>query len=209
MSSEVKLEKLDDDVRMLAAMAYGEASSKDNEKEIYSIASVIEKQRLARGFATIKDLGSKDKTFSFVTTDGNPRYAKLIKASVSEIEKNEGMKISIAAAKNAKAGGIDYSNGAYFWDGSDIEKNYKSHFKVKHGIKFTEASHNIYNISASSKLVILSKTVKKRVKGKSVIEKTEIGRYDHVYESTAAYGGTIFWKQADDYLKLTKSKIYL
>lgn len=201
--------EIDADVRMLAAMAYGEADTGNNEQEMFAIASVLERQRCARGFATITELGTKDKSFSFVTSDGNPRYAKLKNASESSIEKDSGMKAAIAAANNAKSGGVDYSNGAYFWDGSDIKKNYSTHFKVRHGIRFPNPDDNIYDIKESSKLVILTKTIKKKIKGKLVTETTEIGRYDHIYESTVAHGGTIFWKQADDYLKLTKSKPYL
>jgi hypothetical protein len=34
------------------------------------------------------------------------------------------------------------------------------------------------------------------------------GRYDHVYESTAAYGGTIFWKFNPEYVRLNHAKEY-
>lgn len=45
-------------------------------------------------------------------------------------------------------------------------------------------------------------------KVKTSKEKVEIGRYDHVYDSTAAYGGAIFWKNNDDYITLSKGKAY-
>jgi hypothetical protein len=200
--------QIDSDVRMLAAMAYGESSTQNNEQEIYALASILEKQRAARGYPTIQALGTKDKTFSFVTTDGNPRYTKLMNATEEEINKNPTMKVAISAALNAKSGGQDYSNGAYFWDGADIKTNYKNHFKVRQGIKITDPSHNIYNIENSTKSVIKTKTVHKKKNGKTTTETVEVGRYDHIYESTAAYGGTIFWKQSDDYLNVTKSKPY-
>lgn len=209
MSDVEKTEKIDGDVRMLAAMAYGEASSANDEKEIYALASVLERQREARGYATIKDLGTQDRTFSFVTSDGNKRYTAFQKATDAQAQNDAGMKIAIAAAKNAKAGGVDYSNGAYFWDGADIKSNYAKHFKVRKGIKIMDPAHNIYNIKDSTNLVILNKLVKKKVGGKIVTEKVEVGRYDHIYESTAASGGTIFWKQSDDYLNVTKAKPYL
>src|SRR5207247_2091809 len=199
---------MDDDVRMLAAMAYGESSPVNNKEEIYSIASVLERQRKARGYASIKDLGTKDKTFSFVTSDGNIRYAAFMNATEAQIESDSGMRKAREGAINAKENGVDYSNGAYFWDGADIKSNYKKHFKVRHGIKITDPSHNIYSINDSTKLVILTKIIKKRVAGKIVMEKIEVGRYSHVYESTAASGGTIFWKQSDAYLSVTKAKPY-
>lgn len=202
-------EEIDADLLMLAAMAYGEASSKNDEKEIYAIASVLVRQKEARGYDTIKAFGTKDKSFSFVTSDGNARYEKLMNSTAAEIDNNAGMKIAISAAKNAVAGGEDYSNGAYFWDGADIKTNYKKHFKVRNGVKITDTSHNIYNIEDSTKTVILYKTTVKKSKGKKITEKKEVGRYDHVYESTAGHGGTIFWKQSDDYLNLTKAKPHL
>ena len=39
-------------------------------------------------------------------------------------------------------------------------------------------------------------------------EQVEIGRYDHVYVSTAAYGSTIFWKNSEEYMKVTNAKEY-
>jgi hypothetical protein len=209
MAESPSVETIEDDVRMLAAMAYGESSSKNDEKEIYAIASVLERQRQARGYASIQELGTEDKTFSFVTSDGNERYSKLMKSTTTDIYNDAGMATAIYAARNAKSGGDDYSNGAYFWDGADIKSNYKKHFKVRNGIKITDPTHNIYSIEDSTKTVILYKTTKKKSKGKTNIEKVETGRYDHVYESTAGYGGTIFWKQSDDYLNLTKAKPHL
>jgi uncharacterized Zn-binding protein involved in type VI secretion len=38
---------------------------------------------------------------------------------------------------------------------------------------------------------------------------TLVDSADHVYESTAAHGGTIFWKQSPHYLNVTKSKEWL
>lgn len=190
-------------------MAYGEASVADVKDEIYAIASVLVRQRDARGYASILNLASEDATFSFVVRDGNVRYKKLMDASEADIKADKGMSFGLDAAKNALANGPDLSNGAYFWDGLDIKTNYSGHFKVRHGIKFTKTEHNIYNIKDSTKLVILTKNVVKKKKG-VVISTTvvEVGRYDHIYESTAAYGGTIFWKQNEEYMKVTRAKAY-
>lgn len=202
--------KLSEETRMLAAMAYGEGSTANNEEEIYALASVLHRQMKARGYSSIKELGTKDKTFSFVTSDGNQRYRKLMEASEEKVAKDAGMTIAIKAAENAFAGGIDYSNGAYFWDGADIKTNYTAHFKVRHGIKFTDPAHNIYDVKESTiKTKNLYKITKKKVGGKVVTEKTLIDSADHVYESTAAHGGTIFWKQSPNYLNVTKSKEWL
>jgi hypothetical protein len=64
-------------------------------------------------------------------------------------------------------------------------------------------------LKESTKLVILKKTVVKKSKGKIISqEEIEIGRYDHIYRSTAAYGGTIFWEHNPEYMTVTKAKEY-
>lgn len=197
------LEKLDKQTRMLAAMAYGEASLQNSADEMRAIASVLVRQRDARGYDSIITFANNDKAFSFVVTDGNVRYKRLIQASEDQIANDPAMNAAWAAARNALSGGPDLSNGAYFWDGADIKSNYKSHFKVRQGIRFSEVFHNIYNIEESSALVI------KKKKGK-IISKTMIeeGRYDHIYVSTAAFGGTIFWKFNPEYISLMHAKEY-
>jgi hypothetical protein len=202
---------LSKETRQLAAMAYGEGSADNNADELYALASILVRQRDARGYSDIATFASSEPSFSFVASDGNKRYSALMKATEKDIEKNAGMKLAVEAATNALNGGTDKSNDAYFWDGADIKSNYSHHFKVKQGIKFTDAAHNIYDIKESTKLVIKYKVKKIRV-GKTKkfkTEKEEVGRYDHIYESTAAYGGTIFWKFSKEYLDVTHSKEYL
>lgn len=202
-------EKLGEEEKHLAAMTYGEASWKDVPEEMKAIASVLVRQRDARGYTDMTVFVTKDKTFSFVVKDGNKRYAKFMKATEAQIEKDPGMSAAVAAAKNALAGGEDLSNGAYFWDGADIKSNYAKHFKVKHGVRFTNPAHNIYGIEESSKLVIKNRTDVTKKKGKIVkIETIELYRYDHVYRSTAAYGGTIFWNHNAEYMKHTGAKAH-
>lgn len=199
---------IDAETKLLASMAYGESSAQNVADEMSALASVLVRQRAARGYATMADFAKGEKNFSYVTSDKNPRYNKMIKATDAAIRKDAGMLMAIAAAENALKGGPDKSNGAYFWDGADIKTHYDTHFKVGVGIKFTDPSHNIYGIAESTHLFIKTKTVKKRVNGKVETKIEEIGRYDHVYDSTTAIGGTIFWKNNDDYMKLTKCKPY-
>lgn len=203
-------DKLDKQIRQLAAMAYGEASPAADKDEISAIASVLVRQRDARGYTDIATFAAKEPSFSFVVSDGNARYSKLMKASEKDIAKHDGMTAAVDAATNAINGGPDKSNGAYFWDGADIRSNYKRHFKVRHGIKFSDPAHNIYNIEESTKVCIVYKTMKtKNAKtGKVATVREEIGRYDHHYDSTAAYGGTIFWKFNQHFLDVTRARNY-
>ncbi|MYM87797.1 hypothetical protein GTP91_11465 [Rugamonas sp. FT82W] len=200
-----KAQELSAETRLLAAITYGESSTKDDPDEMSAIASVLVRQRDARGYKDIMRFAVREKTFAFAVSDGNERYADLMKASEKSIERHPGMKIAIAAAVNALEGGVDKSNGAYFWDGADIKSNYKHHFKVKRGIKFTDPSHNIYGIQDSTKLEIKYRAtkVKNTSTGKVSTALVEIGRYDHQYDSTAAYGGTIFWKFSPQFLEVT------
>lgn len=196
------------EVRLLAAMAYGEASTQNNADEIYGLASVLKRQRDARGYSSMEAFVRGESSFSFVVNDGNKRYQLFRRSTDTQILSDPVMKTAVEAAENALADGPDKSNGAWFWDGADISSNYAKHFKVKNGIRFGHPSHNIYSIKESSKLVIKHKTVKKKINGEIKIEKQEVYRYDHIYVSTAAHGGTIFWKQDAAYLKHTKAKEY-
>lgn len=210
--SDTTLPPISDEERLLAAMAYGEGSVSNDANELKALASVLVRQKNARGYSSMSDFVNGESSYSYVTSDGNARYTKLKKATDENIRNDTGMSNALAAAKNALANGEDLSNGAYFWDGADIKSNYDKHFKVKHGIKFSDPLHNIYSIAESTKVVILYKEVKKKEKVNGKIktkkEKVEIDRYDHVYDSTAAYGGTIFWKNNDDYIRVSKGKLY-
>jgi hypothetical protein len=209
-STPATVQPIDAQTRQLAAMAYGEASVQDNPDEMMALASVLKRQRDARGYSDISEFVKSDKTFSFVVSDNNVRYNLMMKATDQQIENNPGMRAAIAAARNALADGPDKSNGAWFWDGADIKTNYSNHFKVIHGIKITDPSHNIYGIKDSTDLVVKYKTIKKKDKktGKIEVEQVEVARYDHAYDSTAGIGGTIFWKYDQHYLDVTKGSEY-
>lgn len=202
---EKKSQTISAEARQLAAIAYGESSTKDDPDEMYALASVLVRQRDARGYKDIMSFAAREKTFAFAASDGNDRYAHLMNASEAAIERSPGMKVAVAAAVNALSGGVDKSNGAYFWDGADIRSNYKHHFKVRRGIKFTDPLHNIYEISESTKIEIKYKTTKLKdpASRKIIVNRVEVGRYDHQYDSTAAYGGTIFWKLNPQFIEVT------
>ncbi|CAG2130733.1 hypothetical protein [Cupriavidus numazuensis] len=207
MSDSKAASPLTSEERLLASIAYGEASTQDSYEEMAAIASVMVRQMKARGYTTIDSFTKSDKTFSFAVTDGNERYAKMMKAKDTDIVKSAALSDAVKASKNAFAGGQDYSNGAYFWDGADIKSNYKNHAKVKKGVHIDPA-HNVYGIPDSEKLKILNKTVKKKVNGKVVTSQEEVGRYSWVYESTAGVGGTIFWRYGRDFVNVTRAKEY-
>jgi hypothetical protein len=209
-SAPSKTDTLDAETRQLAAMAYGEASIQNNSDEMMALASVLVRQRDARGYSDIGTFAKNERTFSYVVSDNNQRYQALMKASEKELAHNVGMQQAIEAARNALNYGPDRSNGAYFWDGADIKTNYANHPKVLIGVKITDPSHNVYGIKDSTNLMILYRRIKVRHKkeGKVSVKKEEYARYDHVYESTAGIGGTIFWKFGKEYLTATHAKPY-
>lgn len=48
----------------------------------------------------------------------------------------------------------------------------------RHGFQFTSPSHNLFSINEPPHR----------------LKETDLGAYDHEYDSTVAYGKTIFWK---------------
>ena len=193
------------DVVLLAAVAYGEASGKDLFEEMAGIATVIVREQQARGKTLQAFIGSHG-TYAFAASDKNPRTASLRKTAPAERVKMAGMAAALKAAQNALSGGADFSKGAFFWDGADIKSNYDNHPKVQRGIRFTKKEHNIYNIAEKSVDVTTHwQTYDKE--GKLVAGAVR-GKYTAAYESTAAYGGTIFWKYTQEFLAATGNKEY-
>ncbi|WP_446915452.1 hypothetical protein, partial [Klebsiella pneumoniae] len=62
--TDTKVDKISDEERLLAAMAYGEASASNDANELKALASVLVRQRDARGYATMKEF-----------IDGEPSYS--------------------------------------------------------------------------------------------------------------------------------------
>lgn len=251
------------ELSLLAAIAYGESYYRDNVfEEMAGIAAVMLRQMKCRGYDSLKAFTKKERSFSYVVSDGKQRFALLIKTNEVDVhaaylaaekklaelrdeisakesdplvvsgankagaarlkllrnrkkgvmlqhKEAEGKDMAYRAARHAMTGGVDYSNGAYFWDGWDIQTKYSTHPKVRVGVQFADPAHNIFDIKESTAVVIKFRQVKETKGGKVTITKTEIGRYDHVYVSTTAHGGTVFWKFNPDYVKLEHKKEYL
>lgn len=166
--------------KLLAAMVYGEASTLDDYEEMAGIAYAITRRRDAANMLSVNMLIKKYKNFSYVVTNGNERFRKLMCS-----ESREQFQKAFMAAENALNKGFDYANGGCFWDGIDLKTNGKYAYKYVKGFRYSEPSHNILSTPEPPH---------KRKKG-------EYGYYDNMYISTAAYGKTIFWKVDDQYLK--------
>jgi hypothetical protein len=198
---------IDAQVRLLAAIAYGEAGIEDVSSEIGAIAWAVANRARMWGACTVTQLIKKDPNYTYAVTDGNARYAKLKSATKAVIDKSPGMTAAVNSATAAIAGtGTDLAAGGIWWDGLDFKTN-SNHPKRLQGFKYGAAAHNIFAVPEFTRSVIIFWRVINKRTGKEVDGK-ERGRYDHVYISTAAYGNTIVWKYNPDYLSATGGKAY-
>lgn len=200
--------QLDENTQKLAAIAYGEASGLNDPNEIGGIAFAVANRARAWGNKTVNELLAADPNYTYAVTDGNPRFAKLMKANAQLIAADSGMKLAVECAKKALANeGVDPSDGAFWWDGVDFKTNYANHPKVKDGFSYGSPEHNIFNVSESSKPVTTYWKVRNKRTGKEENSKVR-GSYQYVWKSTAAHGKTIFWTHDADYLSATGGKFY-
>lgn len=199
---------IDPQARKLAAIAYGEASGANDPSEIGAIAWAVANRARAWGGKTVDQLLIADPNYTYAVKDGNQRFGRLMGASETSISGDKGMSLALASATSALANsGTDPSNGAYWWDGVDFKTNYQNHPKVKDGFHFSNPAHNIFGVQESSQLVTIYWKVRDRKTGREINSKVR-GAYKYVWESTAAYGKTIFWKHGADYLRATGGKSY-
>jgi hypothetical protein len=200
--------KISKDLRLLAAVAYGEASVATAPQEIGGIAFAVVNRCRAWGNKTVSELRAADPNYSYAWDGSNVRFNKLMRTADKEIELDQGMKLAVEWAGNAVANtGSDPSNGGFWWDGLDFKTNYANHPKVRDGFKWGDPSHDIFDVPEKRRTVIVRWQVKNRKTGK-IVDGAERGRYDSVWLSTAAHGSTIFWIHNPDYLKATGGKSY-
>lgn len=98
----------------------------------------------------------------------------------------KGYELAYKAARNALEGGEDFSNGGCFWDGYDLKTTGSHYPKYISGFKFTDPKHNIFSTNEPPPRKITTKN----------------GSYDYSYDSTAAHGGSIFWKYNNKFMKV-------
>ncbi|MGF6959355.1 hypothetical protein [Paraburkholderia youngii] len=196
------------EVRLLAAIAYGEASTANDPHEIGGIAFAVANRCRAWGGKTVSELRAADPNYSYAWDGSNARFNKLMRATDSEIEPNPGMKLAVDWAQKALANdGPDPSNGAFWWDGLDFKTRYASRPKVLDGFKWGSPSDNIFGVPEKRREVIKYWRVRNKKTGQ-IVDGGERGRYDSVWVSTAAHGGTVFWRHNPDYLNANGAKAY-
>jgi hypothetical protein len=199
---------INEEVRLLAAIAYGEASTANDPQEIGGIAFAVANRCRVWGGKTVAELRASDSNYSYAWNGSNERFNKLMRTPDSEIELHPGMRSAVDWAKKALANdGPDPSSGAFWWDGLDFKTNYVRHRKVQAGFKWGDPSHNIFGVPENRIEVIVRWKVRNK-KTEKIVDGAERGRYDSVWVSTAAHGSTVFWQHNPDYLKATGGKAY-
>lgn len=199
---------IDPEVRLLAAVAYGEASVDDNSEEVLGIAYAVANRARAWDGKTISGLLKADRNYTYAANGTNTRFNLLMASSPQAINKSLPMRVAVNSAMNAlNAKGYDPSNGAYWWDGVDLKLKKDINPRIAHGFKYGAQEHNIFDMEPITKVVIIQWRVVNKKTGKTV-DGAERGRYDATYVSTAARGKTIFWRYGNDYVKTTGAKEY-
>lgn len=200
--------EISSEVRLLAAISYGEASTDDDSQEVLGIAYAVANRARAWEGKKISDLLKADRNYTYAANGTNTRFNLLMAAPLKSINKSPPMRVAVNAAINALSGkGYDPSNGAYWWDGIDLKLKKQVNPRIAYGFKYGAQEHNIFEMQPITKTVIIHWRVINKKTGETV-DGTERGRYDAIYVSTAAQGKTIFWRYNPDYVKATGAKEY-
>lgn len=149
------------------------------------IASVMVRKRDVFHFDSVNALVKKKKFFSYVVYNKNERFIKVMCGNEKDFEK------AYNAADNALKYGVDYSDGACYWDGFDLKVSGKKHEKYQSGFRYSDPSHNIFSAPEPPHIMI---------KGRK-------GSYDTTYISTATQGKTIFWKLDEKFMAGERKKL--
>lgn len=195
------------ETRLLAAIAYGEASVDDNSDEVLGIAYAVSNRARAWG-KTVPEVLKADPNYTYAANGHNVRFNLLQEASLKKINDSVPLRQAVNAAINAlNQTGSDPSNGAYWWDGVDLKLKKDVNPRIAKGFKYGAQEHNIYQMEQITKTIIQYWRVIDK-KTKKIVNGAERGRFDSVYISKAACGQTIFWRYNPDFVSATGAKEY-
>jgi RHS repeat-associated protein len=180
-----------DDFKAMAGVLYAEADGTTSEAvdEVAAIYSVLENRSNYEGTTVKEQMTVAKGVFGANATEAN--------------KINQAAKVGMKAKKEAVFSGLikgilsetDFSNGAFYWDGKDFNKDAKPNggYKERYvpGFQFTDMSHDLFN--QGDNLVKGSNTFK--MGGKKTITKS----WDYKYQSTGAIGKTTFSTLTDSW----------
>lgn len=178
------------DFEEMTAALYGEATN--NLDEMQAIGDVImNRAEYAETSANIEiekenQVNGYNASSKKITSDG--------RTSNSNSKLNNARNAAMSTILGSSRG---KSNGAYYWDGEDIGTNTHN---TDWGIHYTDSAHDIYGTGDSTVGPFQEYWYPSGAKRGTP--------WDHKLDSTAAYGGTIFWKLNPHYQNVTGSKAY-
>ncbi len=172
----------------LAGTLYAEMTAKEGTwEEAAAIYSVLENRKKAY-------LNTYDVNYSIfkvikIGACGWSERSKINSKTASNLVKRNAQKGLMLAIINND----DYSNGAYYWHGTDFNRPpshnaHRAYYLT--GFKFTNPSHDIWNLGDKIK------------HGKNTVyinNKAVVKEWDYKYESTAAFEKTTFMRLTQEY----------
>lgn len=200
---------LDPQTKLLAAIAYGEASPANLKDEFIGIAHTVMNRCRIWGNKTVEQLIAADPNYTYVVQGKSKRYNNFMEIyEIKQLSKDAGKLLAWESAQEVLANSTsDPSHGAFWWDGVDFSTNFSRHPKVIDGFKFGSPDHNIFGVKEQLRKTKIYWIIKNKNTGKEVASKVR-GEYTCVWLSTAAIGKTIFWKHSPEYLAATGCKEY-
>jgi len=114
--------------------------------------------------------------------------ARTLKAGGVDLDKLQAVRQGVISAMRTPNSTLDFSGGATTWHGRDFSQSNKpaNESYYQKGFKFTDPSHDIWAMGTKSKSTSVEiKTGKTK----------EVFSFDFKYESTAAFGDTLFMKR--------------
>lgn len=87
--------KVGNEARLLAAIAYGEASTANDSDEIGGIAFAVANRCRAWGGKNVSALKLAEPNYAYAWNGSNARFNKLMKASETAIRKDAGMLLAV------------------------------------------------------------------------------------------------------------------
>jgi len=168
------------EITIIAAIVYGEATVNGPYEEKAALANALVRKSKSYGYATVNEY-IKHRRKQISSANGKNIRFNMIMCSNVEIEYP---KLFEAAINALDEKGIDYANGACYWDGEDLKILGAKHLHYLWGYLITDPSHDVLNVGSTPPFG----------------ETSNFGTYEYTLESTVGYGHTIFWKLTNDFM---------
>lgn len=174
---------------VMTAALYGETDEKNYTlEEMQAIGDVIMNRAELMGTTATEEIQKSDQVYGYYNNDSQGvTYRGRTSNSNARLKTSRNATITTMLGTSKGK-----SNGAYWWDGADIKSN--MHNK-EWGIHYTDPKHDIYETGDT--------TVGPFQERWQPSGKNRGDPWNHKLDSTAAYGGTIFWKKNSNYQYVT------